>query len=235
MTPGLPSGWVGDTLGLYARAFGRGARLALANWPAGLVIILYGKLLEILLALVAPLGLLGGLLVYLASVACSSSALALVEQVIRAGRVSLRDLPAGFAAYLGDLLTAIFLLWGLGFVASLVLRPTSTLLYIVFLLATFVFFNALPELIYLGRHAATELLVESYRFIGENWIEWFPANLALVGCVLAVSLLPGGRHGLVADAALGLVLYFAMIARGLLFQELSSSNRRARAFRRAAG
>jgi hypothetical protein len=32
----------------------------------------------------------------------------------------------------------------------------------------------------------------------------------------------------------GLTLYFAMIVRGLLFQELATSSRRARAFRRAS-
>ena len=52
-----------------------------------------------------------------------------------------------------------------------------------------------PELVYLGRHAPRELLVESYRFIGENWIEWFPANVLLVGCVVVVHrAMPGGRR-----------------------------------------
>src|SRR5205814_9446240 len=107
-------------------------------------------------------------------------------------------------------------LWGLFFVASIVLAPFS-FLYVVFLLATLVFFNALPELIYLGRHTGTELLVESYRFIGENWIEWFPANMLLGLCVLAARQLPDGPYDVVVEGATGIVLYFAMIVRGLLF------------------
>jgi len=232
--PGLSRGWVGDTLALYARAFGRGARLALANWPVGLVVILYGVLLESVFALVAPLGLVGGIIAYLALVACASSWLSLVERVIRVGRVDLRDLPAGFGAYLGDLLTVFFLLWVLRLVVAVLLPPTATFLHILFMLAVIVFLNAVPELIYLGRHAATELLVESYRFIGENWIEWFPANLVLIGCVLAVFALPAGPYNLIVNTALGLSLYFAMIARGLLFLELSTTSRRAREFRRRA-
>jgi len=233
MALGLPRGWLGDTSALYARTFRRGAELALRNWPVGLVVIVYGALLRVAILIAAPLGILGGLVLYLVTVACASSWLSLVEQVIRAGRVRLSDLPAGFGAYFSDLLTVGFLFWGLRLIASLVLAPFP-FLQIVFVLAIFVFLNAIPELVYLGRHAAAELLVESYRFIGENWIEWFPANLVLVGCVVAVLALPAGPFGLVSDAVVGLVLYFGMIVRGLLFIELSSSGRRAREFRRRA-
>jgi hypothetical protein len=153
--------------------------------------------------------------------------------VIRSGRVRFRDLPSGFAAYLNELLTAGFLLWGLFFIASLLLAPFP-FLYIVFLLAALVFFNALPEIIYLGRHTAAELLVESYRFIGENWIEWFPANLLLGLCVAAARQLPDGPYDIVVEGATGIVLYFTMIVRGLLFLELASSSRRGREFRRRA-
>jgi hypothetical protein len=233
MAPGLRRYWVGDTAALYARVFRRGASLALRNWAVGLVVVVYVALLGIVMAVAAPLGIVGGLLVYLAAVACGSSWLSLVAQVLHTGRVRLADLPAGFGAYVGDLLAVGFLVWGLRLVASLVLAP-APFLYIVFMLATAVFLNAVPELIYLGRHVPTELLVESYRFIGENWIEWFPANLALAACVLGVMQLPGGPYGLLGEAALGVVLYFAMIVRGLLFQELASSGWRAREFRRRA-
>src|SRR5206468_5483357 len=142
----------------------------------------------------APLGIAGGFLLYLATVACLSSWLALVGQVIRLGRVRLSDLPSSFVAYLGDLLTVAFLLWGLRLIGTLVLAPFP-FLAIVFGLAVVVFLNAVPELLYLGQHTAAELLVESYRFIGANWIEWFPANLLLAAAVLATLMLPPGRTG----------------------------------------
>jgi hypothetical protein len=189
-----------------------------------------------LVGLVAlPLGIVGGFLLYLATVACVSSWLALVAQVIRVGRVRLSDLPASFVTYLGDLLTVAFLLWGLRVIGTLVLTPFP-FLAIVFALAVVVFFNAVPELLYLGQHTPAELLVESYRFIGANWIEWFPANLVLAGAVLATLLLPPGPYGIVVVIAAGLALALATIVRGLLFQELASSSRRSREFwRRAAG
>jgi hypothetical protein len=98
-----------------------------------------------------------------------------------------------------------------------------------------VFFNAVPELIYLARHGAADLLVASYRFIGENWVEWFPANLLLLVIVLGTGLLvPDGPFGLVSGFAAGLVTTYAWIVRGLLFLELTTSSRRGREFKRRA-
>src|SRR5207244_4234706 len=159
------------------------------NWPVGLVIPLYLVLMSICIQLVAPFGILGGFAIYLATVACASSWLSLVEQVIRAGRVRLGDLATGFGAYFNDLLTVGFCMWMLGMIDRYVLAPFP-LVSIVFELAAFVFLNAVPELIYLGRHSAAELLVESYRFIGENWIEWFPPNVVIVLGVAALARLP---------------------------------------------
>src|SRR5437867_9128 len=59
-----------------------------------------------------------------------------------------------------------------------------------------------------------------------------PATLALGAAVVAVAALPGGPFGIVGDAGAGVLLYFMMIVRGLLFLELASSSRRAREFRR---
>jgi hypothetical protein len=233
VSTGLPRGWLRDTAELYVDVFRRGAVLALRNWPVGLVVVGYGILLFSAQMLVAPLGLVGGFVLYLVVVACASSWLSLVAEVIRSGRVRASDLVAGFGTYLGDLLAIGFLLWLLSLAATLLLAPFPYL-RIVFALAIFVFFNAVPELVYLGRQPAAALLVESYRFIGENWIEWFPANLLLGACLLATAFVPSGPLGLVEGFALGVTFYFVMIVRGLLFRELSTSSRRARAFRRAA-
>src|SRR5438045_2324901 len=235
MALGLPRGWLRDTLALYARVFRRGAGLALRNWWVGLVVIVYSVLLGVVAVVTAPLGLVGGLLAYLALVACFSSWLALVAQVIQTGRIRLEDVPTSFATYFGDLLNVGFVFWGLQLIWTYVLAPVP-FVQIVFGLAVFVFLNAVPELVYVGRRGAAEVLVESYQFIGENWIEWFPANLALLACVLGALELPAGPFGVVGAVGFGVVLYFAAIVRGLLFQELSTTSRRGRAFwRRAAG
>src|SRR5207247_545423 len=93
MALGLPPGWLRDTAALYARVFRRGAELALRNWWVGLVVIVYSVLLGVVAVVTAPLGLVGGLLAYLAPVACFSSWLALVAQVIHTGRIRLAGVP----------------------------------------------------------------------------------------------------------------------------------------------
>src|SRR2546422_3181021 len=235
MAFGLPSGWLRDTAALYVRVFRRGADSALLSWRVVLVVIVYSILPGVVAVVTPPLGLVGGLLAYLALVACFSSWLALVAQVIQTGRIRLEDVPTSFATYFGDLLNVGFVFWGLQLIWTYVLAPFR-FVQIVFGLAVFVFLNAVPEVVYVGRHAAAEVLVESYQFIGENWIEWFPANLALVACVLGALQLPAGPLGLIGSVGFCGVIYFVAIVRGLLFQELSTSSRRGREFwRRAAG
>ena len=231
-------GWFRDTAELYGRVFRRGAILALRNWPVAFVLLGFRLLLDVIDAITVPLGLAGGFLRYLAFVAFLSSWLFLVAEVIRSGRIRPRDWLAGLSAYFGDLLTVLFLFWILLFVAWLLLSA-APFLGIVLGLAMLTFGNAVPELVYLGRHPPASLLAESYRFIGENWIEWFPANLLLAGCVAGVTMLalmvaPAGYELPAMQGANSFLLYFAMIVRGLLFQELATSSRRARAFRRAS-
>jgi hypothetical protein len=128
-------------------------------------------------------------------------------------------------------------------------------------LAVAVFLNPVPELIYLGRAQGrtTELLLESGRFVQRHWMEWFLPNLLFGVALLALALgrsafnfetlsqtLPAlfslqmgyslGNSLLQGSALwawpllLGLV-HYAMVFRGLLFQEIASGNWKARAFR----
>ncbi len=128
-------------------------------------------------------------------------------------------------------------------------------------LAVAVFLNPVPELIYLGRSRGrtTELLLESGRFVQSHWTEWFVPNILFGLALLALALgrsafnfetlsqtLPG-LFSLQTGYALGtslarfsdlwalpLVLalaHYAMVFRGLLFQEIAGGNWKVRAFR----
>lgn len=233
--------WLSDTAALYQRVFTGGAPLTLRGWPIAITVMLYTVLLQVAIDFAQRLGggggvagLLGGFAVMLAMVACVSSWLALVGELLRSGRVSFADVPASFGAYINDLLAAGFLVFLLQFVADFVLAPFA-LLRIVFGLATLAFFNAVPELIYLGRHRGADLLMASYRFIGENWVEWFPANVFLLVIALVAGIVvPDGPYGLLSGFVAGLVMTYAWIVRGLLFLELTTSSRRGREFKRRA-
>ncbi len=114
--------------------------------------------------------------------------------------------------------------------------PQAPILLLALNVLILVFGNAIPELIYLGHHSTLALIEESYRFVGENWIEWFPPNvlLFLTLGVLNAPFVEGPAY-FVQLAISALFLYFAMIFRGLLFLELYGSSRRGRMFRYRMG
>jgi hypothetical protein len=243
--------WLRDTLGMYGRVLVQGGRLLAANpvlvVPALAFLLAPAVTVVVFGALLGRLGSVGGLLAGLFDVlvrsACASTLLACTGEVIRHRRLVLRDVRTGFFAYLGDVVNVGFVVWLIGFVSA----GLPGVMRVIIPLGMFTFFNAVPELIYLGRHGTAELLAASYRFVGERWIEWFPMNALLLVLVIGVGALvlmpamavtgqiPGSVSVVLSLLATGGMLAFAMLVRGLLFLELTESSRRARAFKRAAG
>ena len=230
--------WLGATLALYRRTFVRGAELTLRNWPVLGSVFVYAVVMTMAAAFVPLLGILGGFLLSVVWAACVGSFLYLVEMMVRTSRVTLEDFRRSAGAYLWDVVGVTFILW-LVFrllAPALATIPQGPALLIGLNLVIAVFFNAVPELIYLGRYSSLQLLGESYSFIGENWIEWFPATLALGLAVLLVAAVPvGGVLVWVKLALVALLIAYAMVVRGLLFLELHGSSRRSRAFRARMG
>jgi hypothetical protein len=230
--------WLGATLALYQRTFTRGVALTLRNWTVLGTVFVYSFVMTVAVILGSMLGLLGGFLVSLVWAACVGSFLSLVETIVRTSRVSLDDFRRSFGAYLWEVVGVIFVFWILFALAGPALSslPQGPVILLSLHLVIFVFFNAVPELIYLGHSSTLDLLRESYTFIGDNWIEWFPPTLAMVGIIVSVARPPlGGVLGWAQTAAVALLIYLAMVVRGLLFLELHGSSRRARAFRHRMG
>ena len=227
-------GWLATTLKLYASVAQRAARISLSNWPVLLSLFAYFAVMGAALPVAFVLGVLGGFLLGLVWAACIASFLYLVERLVRHGKVTWDDFPRSVAPYFSDVIGVLFVLWMLRTILSLALlnNPQVLLISAIVQLFVFVFFNAVPELVYLGHHSSLELLSESYRFISENWIEWFPPTL-VAGVILYLLMeLPGdGLAGLGRRALAALFVYFTMVLRGLLFEELEGSTRRSRAYR----
>jgi hypothetical protein len=223
---------------MYRRAFARAWTLTLANWPVLVTLFVYSVIVTSAVVVGAFLGFVGGLLVGIVWASCAGSFLYLVEMMVRTSRVSLADFRRSFGAYLWDVMGVLFLLWLFLMVAAPALAslPRGPALLLSAYLVMLVFFNAVPELIYLGHHSSLQLLRESYVFIGENWIEWFPASLGMTAVLywISVPALPGFL-GWVQTALVALLVYFVMVVRGLLFLELHDSSRRARIFRHRTG
>jgi hypothetical protein len=228
------------TLDIYRRAFERGGALAVRNWRVLLSVFAYAAILYVGGYLAIFVGLVGGFLMSLLFAACASSFLYLVEMIVRTNRASWEDFTRSFGVYLWDVVGVSFALWIFWFVATPFLHqlPQGRVAALAINLVLIVFFNAVPELIYLGHSGLVDLLSRSYRFIADNWIEWFPPNLVLMAGLYTLWHLPlgAGLAILVGQVALAaLFLYFAMVVRGFLFIELDGSTRRARLFRHKMG
>lgn len=225
--------WLTVTAQLYKQVYSRGVVLAAKNWPVLFTVLVYSTLLDFGAHLVAPFGLLGGFAMSLLFSACISSGLSLVETTIRTGKITLEDFRHSFGAYLYDVIGVTFVSWIFFTILTPILQqmPNGGLLLLCINIAVFVFFNAVPELIYLGRYTVFQLLGESYAFISDNWIEWFPVTAFFLVAFVGLELLPARIPSVLHSAMLGALLYLAMVVRGLLFLELHGSSRRGRAFR----
>ena len=230
--------WLATTLSMYRRAFRRAGELTVRNWPVAGTTFAYSFALAATSIVAPSLGIAGGFLMSLVWAACASSFLYLVEMILRTGSVSWGDFRRSFGVYLWDVVGVTFILWVVFAVATPALRtiPQGPGLILGMNLVIVVLFNAVPELIYLGHHSALELLTESYRFIADNWIEWFPATLAMAVPLALIAGVPlPGALVWVRTAVLAFLVYYVMVARGLLFLELHGSSRRSRVFRHRAG
>jgi len=230
--------WLTITLALYRRTLRRAAELTLRNWPVLGSLFVYAAVMSAAPLLAAARGIVGGFLLSLVWAACVGSFLSLVEMIVRSGRVTLDDFRRSAGVYLWDVVGVTFVLW-IAFqllTPALATIPQGRMLLLGLMLIVLVFFNAVPELIYLGRCSSLELLGESYAFIGENWIEWFPLTVVLGALVLALDALPlAPLLEWPKLAAVALLVYYTMVVRGLLFLELHGSTRRSRAFRHRMG
>jgi hypothetical protein len=232
-----PLEWLLVTLQIYRKVFARAATLAVKNWPVLGSVFVYGAILVIAAPVCWSFGIVGGLALSLIQAACLSSFLYLVEMIVRTSKVTLEDFRRSFVPYLWDVVGIMFLFWAFTLLSPAIMQlPQGKVILLFIYLAVFVLFNAVPELIYMGHYSAVALLSESYEFIVENWIEWFPATLLAAGVMALVASLPlRGPAAYAQEAVLALLLYFTMVMRGLLFIELYGSTHRGRAFKYRMG
>ncbi len=232
-----PVEWFLVTLQIYRKVFARAAVLAAKNWPVLGSVFVYGAIQMVAARWCLPLGIAGGFALSLIEAACLSSFLYLVEMIVRTSKVTLDDFRRSFVPYLWDVVGIMFLFWIFTLLRPAFMQlPQGEVILLFVYLAVFVLFNAVPELIYMGHYSAATLLSESYQFIAENWIEWFPASLLAAGVLALVGSVPvRGPAAYAQEAVLALLLYFTMVMRGLLFIELHGSTHRGRAFKYRMG
>ena len=229
-----------------ARAFVRSA------WAFGLLLVFF-PLLWFLSALVAPLGMLGGMLVALVNAACAGTYLATLQDALTVRRpVDFAMVRGNLSRHTNDVLSILFPLWILQLVVGLLQLPLVPLLVTI---AVTLFFNPAPEMIGRSRTRGLEMLGDAAKFMGANWPEWIVPQVVAIG--LAAVVFPGSALGIVSlfgpffgftnagslvlTGGTGLVgwliglaavafVHLVMLFRGALYERLSTSGRRARAW-----
>jgi hypothetical protein len=244
-------------LKLYARLAGKSIRLAVRGWPAAVVLPIYATLLMIAVGQTAQLGIAGGFLLPLVAAFLISSYLHLVWMTVMGRKIGFADLRDSFMAHFWDVISVMFASWVIQLGVGLLTRDAGDRGKIIFILVDLtmvVFFNPVPELIYLGggRVRSFQLLMEAGRFISAHWPEWLAPSALMAAVVLAPSglLQPGPLAvkllmfqqlfslGGLSQAVLRFPFWLApflllfinwgMVFRGLLFDELTSRVRRPR-------
>jgi hypothetical protein len=244
-------------LKLYARLAGKSIRLAVRGWPAAVVLPIYATLLMIATGQAAQLGVAGGFLIWIVAAFLISSYLHLVWLTVVGRKIGFSDLRDSFMAHVSDVISVMFATWVIQFVVGLLTRDAGERGKIVFILVDLtmvVFFNPVPELIYLGqgRVRSFGLLMEAGRFISAHWPEWLAPSALMAAVVLAPSgLIEHGplavkllmfqqlfslegisstvlRFPLWLKPPLLLFINWAMVFRGLLYEELTTRVRRPR-------
>lgn len=227
------------TLWIYWRCVARSAELLRHNLLVGLAPIAYTVIIGVVGSIALGLGMIGGMIVALAWSACLSSFLYLIAEIVGSGRANLADFQRGFKVYFFEVVRISFLFWIAAVALRLVLanQPNVRLIQLCITVVAYILFNVVPELIYQSHESGAGLIAASYRFIGANWIEWFPPNvLAAVVILWVVHVverlpLPTTVDMVAARGIGGILLVGLMVFRGLLFAELNRSSGRSRAFR----
>ncbi len=229
------------TLWIYRIAFKHSTQLVRQNWAVVFAPLGFSVFLSVASIFLIPFGLVGGLLLLLASNACMSSGLHLLENILNSRRANFNDFLKGFTVYLWEIVRISFILWIPMMVVSSVLTPNPNghIIIMFIQIALYIFLNAVPELIYQSRASGVDLLGASYHFIIENWAEWFAPNIIITFAGWALmqainplaSVLAAPLNIFVIASLIGFFLAYLMIFRGLLFTELNDSNRRARIYR----
>jgi hypothetical protein len=226
-------------LKLYAESLRRIPKgLAKSPWVVVLP-MLYGVVANLIGGVVAPLGIVGGIIMGLVWTALAASFLYLVAELVDGNGVRMEELPNSWRPYFWPVMNVGFIVWIASMLVGPLLGHVSPGVTLGLFAVLFVLLNATPEVIYLRRsYGGMDILQGSFHFIQENWIEWFIPNilfgaLYFFGLPYAHALLPrslGPLYEVVSGVIDGALLLPIFIFRGHLFRGLDGSSRRARAW-----
>ena len=165
------------TLRLYQGALRATWQSLVRGWIIAVAVVIFAVLMVVATSIVAPLELVGGLILGAVNAVLIGATLGLIEQAVTGlRRLAFADIWGSFGQYFWDVIGLGFVLW----VPMMLLdkgleaNPNGQFLAAAILLLLFIFLNPAPEVIYQVRHdSPLDVIRESYEFVMDNWIEWF--------------------------------------------------------------
>lgn len=221
------------------------------NWRIFLVGIAYIIASIIIWRVAANAWILSGIIIALFQSAIISNYLYLIENIVSYDKFTMEDFKTGFTVYLRKIYMIVILFWFVRFGVSLFLRPIFFItigpftIWALLQIIAFFLLNALPETIYQKHYFGFDIITYSFEFIKDNVIQWFVPNIIIFfvayGLNLIINLFLNALGFLGSQFLISILIYsiiyqlllsFAMIYRGHLFNILSTSTRRKRMFMR---
>ncbi len=216
------SDYIRSTLWIYGESIKSATRGIIRNWIIVLGSIgLYGVLL-IASALLAPLGMLGGLFLGVIQIALLSLYYSWLSQTVDKDKLSWKGLIQFDLGLFFIVISVAFILSiaDLLFVQALGRAESLEWLPRVFSLVLFLVFNSLPEVIHQHRIESIPAFGKAFEFNKESWIEWhLPLLLFLSPIIILIS--PMGALSLIVGAQVLLPVLVVMSATSLFLPDIS--------------
>jgi hypothetical protein len=228
--PILMQGFFQATVRLYHQSLLATLHSFRQSWILIPVLLVFALGMVLVTSLIAPLGMVGGLILGAVNALIIGATLSLTEKDIRGGRrLQWQDIHQSMGQYFWDVISIGFMVWfPLMFLEmGLQTNPYQPLIATAVFFLIFVLLNPVPEVIYQSRKgSALEIVQESYEFVLENWIEWFlPVAIAIAPFGLSfffqISSQAGRRGGL--DFWHLITLPFSVLSQWLSLLGMSSN------------
>ena len=168
-----------------------------------------------------------GLIIYLLKAIIISGYMYLLKNLIFYNRLNLSSLSYGAKKYFSNVYIIMVIYWIFNRFAVLLI-PTN-LIRITKIIILFIF-NPIYEVIYQREEYGANALSYTLRFIGENWYLWIIPIIITSPNLGIYSVLKLNFNSIISTVIVGVILAFAILYRGIIFKELSTSTRRKRKY-----
>ncbi len=191
-------------------------------------------------------GMLGGILMSLATAAVFSCYLYFVGEIVSGSPVKFSELKRSVGSYFWAVINVMFIFWIARLAIQVLGGASAGVLMLALVTVGAIAFNAVPETLYIqGTHGGMATLQDSFEFLRDNLLWWAIPNVPwmlvlwagptrLTGLIAALGPMGPLLALVVLPLVLGFIFHAGMIFRGHLYKALRSSSHRQRMFRYGA-